>query len=406
MKRYLLLIFIFLQSVFIYAAVSKGSLPDELRWSPVEFTETIQKDSLATDGLPGEVIDSVSTLDMENELRDRNWWYLFKKGKLAMRDTTVIWPKFLKFCVNVYNWADEVFSTTDTTYVVGTGKRWRARLINDNWNDSYYMKFSKDLNSIMTGDMHILAGASIQYMAVSYSYLFDLSHMIGGTPINYKKQEFSFNCARFAADGYYYENGGGTNIRTFGDYRNEKNRKFFKIPFSGIKMTNFGIDAYYFFNGYKYSQAAAYSFSKIQKKSQGCFMAGLSYCDQDIQVDFNQLPDELKPFARNTEPNYRFHYHDYNVLFGYGFNCVISPHWLYNITAIPGIGFNHCYEDSQEASAKLFSLNTHAMTSITYNNGNWFAGLQGHFRGYWYNSKRYALFSTVQSIVLSGGFRF
>lgn len=406
MRRYVLLIFIFLQIGLVRAAALDGSLPDALRWSPVELMEEVEMDSSFCDVEPMEVRDTINHITEKDSLGNRNWWYLFKKGKLAMRDTTVVWPRFLKFCVNVYNWADNVFSTTDTAYVVGTGKRWRARLINDNWNDSYYMKFSRDLNSIMSGDMHVLAGASIQYMAVSYSYLLDLTHIIGGTPINYKKQEFSFNCARFAADGYYYENGGGTNIRTFGDYRDERNRKFFKIPFSGVKMTSFGIDVYYFLNGYKYSQAAAYGFSKIQKKSQGCFMFGLSYCNQDINVDFSELPEELRPYAREVDLNYRFHYHDYNVLFGYGYNWVLSPHWLYNITIIPGIGFNHCYEDSQDSSAKLFSLNGHGMMSVTYNSGNWFAGLQTRFRGYWYNSKNYALFSTIQSVVLSGGFRF
>lgn len=395
----------FFTSICVAATSSRTSLPDELRWHPAEIMEVMQKDSIDSNGIPGEMRDSLSSLTLEKRDENRNWWYLFKKGRLAMNDSTVEWPRFLGFCVKVYNWGDRVFSATDTAYVVGTGKRWRTRLINDNWNDSYYIQFPDELNSIMTGNLHVLAGASIQYMAVSYSYLFDLSHIIGGGPINYRKQEFSFNCARFAAEGYFYSNDGGSNIRTFGDYR-KNNKKWFKMPFSGIQMTNFGIDAYYFFNGYKYSQAAAYGFSKIQKKSQGSLMGGFSYCNQDIKVDFTQLPDVLKPYAEHVEPNYRFHYHDFNILIGYGYNCVLSPHWLFNISVIPGIGFNHCYEDSQEASATLFSLNGHGMTSFTYNCGNWFLGLQGRFRGYWYNSKNYALFSTVQSAVLSGGFRF
>ncbi len=404
MKKQFLLAFILMQ-ICLSAASSRGTLPNGLRWSPSQLMEDFRNDSISANEIQDEN-PGVSAAQPEDSLGNRNWWYLFKKGKLAMRDTTVIWPPFLKFCVNIYNWADDVFSTTDTAYVVGTGKRWRTRLINDNWNDSYYIKFNKDLNSIISGNMHVLLGPSIQYMAVSYSYMFDMSHILGGGPINYKKQEFSFNCARFAAEVYYYQNNGGSYIRTFGDYKDDKGHSFFKLPFSGIKMTNFGIDAYYFFNGYKYSQAAAYSFSKIQKKSQGCFIAGFAYCNQDIQLDFSMLPDELKPYARQAEQEYRFHYHDYNLLFGYGYNFVLSPHWLYNITVMPGIGFDHCYEDSQEASAKLFSLNAHGMTSFTYNNGNWFAGLQGQFRGYWYQSKRYSLFSTLQSIVLSGGYRF
>lgn len=73
---------------------------------------------------------------------------------------------------------------------------------------------------------------------------------------------------------------------------------------------------------------------------------------------------------------------------------------------MPGIGFNHCYEDSQEASATLFSLSARAMASFTYNSGNWFAGLQGRIRGNWYQSSRYSLFNSIETITLSGGFRF
>lgn len=48
---------------------------------------------------------------------NRNWLHLIKKGELDMKDTTVQYPRFLKFCVGVYNWADRVFNSYDTTYV-------------------------------------------------------------------------------------------------------------------------------------------------------------------------------------------------------------------------------------------------------------------------------------------------
>lgn len=356
--------------------------------------------SVANDGLHE---NSSLTLDTVPVDTDRNWWHLFRKGQLSMSDTTVQWPGFLGFCVKVYNWGDRVFSSTDHDYVVGTGKKWRTRLINDNWNDSYYLRFTNKFRSLMSGNLHVLAGASIQYMAVSYTYSLDITHMVNGGPINYKKQDFGFNCARFSIDGYFYSNGGGTYIRTFGKYNDHKH---VREPFSGVSMTSFGLDGYYFFNGYRYSQGAAYNFSKIQKISQGCFMAGFAYCNQNIELDFTKLPDKLKPFMNFEATNYRFHYNDYNLLFGYGYNCVMGSHWLYNITVIPGVGFNHCYEDSADGSAKLLSISGRAMSSFTYNNGNWFAGLQAKVRGNWYHSSSTSLFNTVQSIVLSGGIRF
>ncbi len=397
-----LLLTIILSSLLIAGASARERLPEDLRWNSLPEAGA---DSAASSSLgriaPGSSA-GVST-DKDSTPDNRNWWYLFKKGKLSMSDTTVQWPGFLGFCVKVYNWGDRVFSSTDTAYVIGTGKRWRARVINDNWTDSYYMRFSKDFNSIMTGNFHVLAGASLQYMAVSYSYLYDISHAVTGSPIDYRKQEFGFNCARFSIDGYYNSNKGGTYVRTFGDY---DSGHMFRKAFSGIEMTQFGLDGYYFVNGYKYSQAAAYNFSKIQKKSQGCVLVGLAYCNQNIDIDFSKLPPELMPYLKLDEKKYHFHYNDYNLLVGYGYNAVMGRHWLYNITAIPGIGFNHSYEDSTEGNIKLFSLSARAMTSFTYNNGNWFAGLQAKIRGNWYQSTHFGLFNTVQSIVLSGGYRF
>lgn len=411
MKRYILT---FISVCIAIVAMACEPLPDELRWTPADtvgipdasvgMVNAVEIDSIVPEA-PELSNWNVDGIPANEEDQNRNWWHLFKKGKLSMSDPTVQWPKFLGFCVKVYNWADRVFSSTDHDYVVGTGKRWRARLIDDNWTDSYYMRIQKDFNSIMNGNIHMLVGASLQYMAVSYTYSVDFSHMINGGPINYKKQEFGFNCARFSIDGYYYSNGGGTFIRTFGDYR-KNNRKHVRIPFSGVSMSAFGIDGYYFFNGYKYSQGAAYNFSKIQKRSQGCLLAGFSYCNQDIDFDFNKLPDELKPYVGFERMNLKFHYNDYNFLIGYGYNCVMGKHWLYNITAIPGIGFNHCYEDSEQGSAKLFSVGARLMTSFTYNNGNLFAGLQGRMRGHWYHSNRISLFNTVETATLSVGFRF
>ncbi len=391
-------------SLLFILASAQTRLPDELCWHPVDTVSVPEVDSIIP--VAARFTDPEVRLQAIKEAQqeaNRNWWYLFKKGQLKMDDPTVEWPKFLGFCVKVYNWGDHVFSSTDPEYVVGTGKRWRARLINDNWNDSYYMRFRNKFKSLMSGNVHVLAGASLQYMAVSYTYTLDISHMVTGGPIDYRKQEFGFNCARFSINGYAYSNGGGTFIRNFGNYLGHKH---IRMPFSGVDMKSLGLEGYYYINGHKYSQAAAYAFSKIQKKSHGCFMVGFAYCNQNIAFDFTKLPDELKPYMTFEDTKYRFHYNDYDLLFGYGYNCVMGRHWLYNITVIPGVGFNHCYEDSYDGSAKLLSISGRAMTSFTYNNGNWFAGLQANLRGNWYHSGSTTLFNTVESVLLSGGYRF
>ncbi|MDE6510530.1 MAG: hypothetical protein K2L00_00325, partial [Muribaculaceae bacterium] len=162
-RLYLLLLFVLTFTSGGASALLEAhdSIPGELAGAPVCPSGVFE----AARG------DAVVSAEPEN----RNWWYLFKKGKLKMDDPTVKWPKFLGFCVKVYNWGDRVFSTTDPDYVVGTGKKWRARIINDNWANSYYMKINPEFNSIMSTPFHVLLGASIQYMAVSYTYSLDMT---------------------------------------------------------------------------------------------------------------------------------------------------------------------------------------------------------------------------------------
>ena len=110
--------------------------------------------------------------------REQKWWWnLFKEGKLSMTDTTVIWPKFLKFCVDVYNWGDKTFNSYDPEYVIGTGKRWKVRIVSDNWLDTYEMKLPQGINTTMSSDVYANIGAYIQYMAVSVGSSYDIEKL-------------------------------------------------------------------------------------------------------------------------------------------------------------------------------------------------------------------------------------
>lgn len=333
----------------------------------------------------------------------RWWWNLAKRGKLNMADTSVIYPRFLQFCVNIYNWGDRTFNSYDTDYVVGTGKRWKARIVNENWVDNYLMSLPHGLKTRMLSNLYSNIGAYIQYMAVSYGYTYDMANIVGGSTTDHKKWEFGFNCARFNVEMYYQENTGGTYLRTFGKY---KKGHFFKEFFPGVSLQNFGVEAYYFFNNRRYSQGAAYNFSKIQKKSQGSFMIGATYSNQRIRFDFTQLPENLLPFLTIPARSYLFHYKSYGLLIGYGYNWVITPKLLYNISVMPSLGGSHCYEDSLEGEKWMFSLNLSARTSLTYNLGNYFIGLIGKMNGHLYRSGTYSLFSAVENFSANIGIRF
>ena len=334
----------------------------------------------------------------------RDWWYLLKQGKLSMYDTTVYWPKFLKFCVDVYRWGDKTFNSFDPEYVISTGKRWKVRLVSDNWLDSYSMRLPNSINAHMSSDVYANLGAYIQYMAVSVGSSYDMEKLFHKKEPSHKKYEFGFICALFNAELYYHENRGGVNIRKFGKINDGK---LIKEYFPGVSMYTLGFDAYYFFNNKKYSQGAAYNFAKYQLKSQGSFMMGISLTNQKLTFDFNKLPDNFKDLLPIAEiKNYYFHYNSYALLFGYGYNWVIAPKLLFNATVMPSIGFSHYYEDSIEGDKFLLSLNIQGKISMTYNLGNYFFGLFGKLNGHLYKQGRTSLFSSIENFSAYVGLRF
>ena len=334
----------------------------------------------------------------------RWWWNLFKEGKLSMTDTTVIWPKFLKFCVDVYNWGDRTFNSYDPEYVIGTGKRWKVRLVSDNWLDTYAMKLPPGINTTMSSDVYANIGAYIQYMAVSVGSSYDIEKIFKKHEPSHKKYEFGFVCALFNAELYYHENRGGVNIRKFGELGD---KELMKEYFPGVSMYTLGFDAYYFFNNKKYSQGAAYNFAKYQLKSQGSFMAGISITNQKLTFDFNQLPDNLKDrLPQEDILKYYFHYNSYAILGGYGYNWVIAPKLLFNATIMPSIGFSHYYEDSLEGDKYLLSLNIMGKISLTYNLGNYYFGLFGKMNGHYYRQANMRLFSSIENFSAYVGLRF
>lgn len=375
---------------------SRGTETDNRPFSNIYVQGGLKVNPRFTDIYTGKETEPVDTTNM-------NWWYLFRHGRLNLKDNRVEWPGFLGFCVKVYNWGDRTFNTYDPEYVVGTGKRWKARLLNDVWNDSYLINTGKKNQILMVSNPYIHTGASLQYMAVSYTYLVDMSNLIWNKPTNHRKQEFSFTCALFSASLRYFENTGGTTIRRFGDYNNGKH---LNIEFPGLKFSTLSVDAYFIKNHKRYSQGAAYSFAKIQKKSAGSCLFGFSYSKQNIRFDFNKLPPPLLEYSSRLERIMKFHYNDYILSVGYGHNFVAGKKCLFNVTALPGVGFNHCYEDSQDGKSTMFSFNGRGMASFTFNHRQMFVGLSGTLLFQTYLSNRYRFVSTILDISSSIGIRF
>ena len=84
----------------------------------------------------------------------------------------------------------------------------------------------------------------------------------------------------------------------------------------------------------------------------------------------------------------------------------MGKHWLFNITALPSLGFKHCTDESEEGENNIFSTNIKAKMSFIYNHKQLFAGMLSKMDLHWYSSRRYNFFNSIEYLNFVAGFRF
>lgn len=292
-------------------------------------------------------------------------------------DSIAAWGKFPRFCIGVYRWGDKFFNTYDSTYVVGTGTKFNVKITADSWLDYYrFVLPGADGNRYDDRLVDLVSrpstsvGVHLTYLAVSIGYDINLTSIFRGVKEARQRYQFGFNCALFGAEAYKEINNVGTRIRRFGDL------KHLGIPFDGMHSDSWGIDAYYFFNNKRYSQAAAFGFSKIQRKSQGSFYAGFSVFSQVYDFDFSGLSQDLidRLPAEWEDHHFITKTQNYGIRVGYAYNWVFAKKWLLGATVSPTIGVKHGYINSSTSKTSA-SLYNRAKISIVWNSGRWFAGV-------------------------------
>ncbi len=334
------------------------------------------------------------------------WIKQLVDNRFHLNDSTIEYPKFPKWCVKVYNWGDRTFNTYDTAYVVGTGKNWKVSTKSHNWIESYAMHLSDHTSLMMHSTPHTDLGLYLNFMAVGIGYTVDAKRIFGGSDNENARKHFYFNfcCALFSINYDYSKTNGGIRITKFGD-----NAGNYELPY---KFDNIGLESkelsfYYFFNHRKYSQAAAYSYSKYQLKSAGTWILGAKITNQDILMDFSTLPDEMLESMPTLKRNYRFHYTDYDIIGGYAHNWVLKPRkLLINLTALPSIGYKYSFRNANEGRKNMISTNFRAMLSIVYNLNNFFFTGAGHFDGHINYSDDYVFVNSLESFSFCVGLRF
>ncbi len=299
-------------------------------------------------------------------------------GALSLNlDSIAEWGKFPRFLVNTYRWGDKFFNGYDTTYVVGTGYKFNGKTTTSIWTDGYRFVLPNDKYIFMVSDPSTSVGVYLTYLALSAGYDVNVSKLLGSRAASRKRWRFGFNCMLFAAELSYIRNNGGTRIRRFGDRHKPMH---YDLPFYGIDNQMWSIDAYYFFNHKRYSEAASFSFSRIQKKSQGSFYLGFSYYHQKLSFDFRGLPHELIAQLPASWNNYRFGTNttNYALRIGYGYNWVFHPRWVLGVSESPVIGVSKGFINS-DIERVTFSMFNRLKLSVVWNCGRWFAGASAKF---------------------------
>lgn len=346
--------------------------------------------------------DSIAAKDSIHNVRNKGYWkWALLHGKLNIHDESVQYPKVMGWGIQFIRWFDRTFNCYDTAYVVGTGKPFKIILKNNNWIDAYTGHLTEQhifihMNSTLTSNF----GGSFSYKGLGLSYMFNLNDLLKGNSIHNARWEFSFTTSRIAADAYLIkDNRSSVYVHNLGKWHGTE-------EFWGLKRESYGVYAYWFFNNMRYSQSAAYGFSKIQRRSAGTLLVGLHLSRQNVSMDFDYLSDELKNLLPDQEYEYRFRYRDFCALAGYAYNWVFHPSWLFNITAIPSVGYRRTFPTSIEADRSQLSTNIRGKMALVFNHGLFFYGLHVICDGHWYHSSKHTFFNYYNNINLNVGCRF
>ena len=238
---------------------------------------------------------------------------------------------------------------------------------------------------------------------------------------NFLLRRFNTQDAKFSATDY--ENG-----QTTGKYDTDV-----KMP-SPVWIRSVYINGYYVFNGRRYSQAAAYNQSVIQRRSAGSFLVGATWYQSSF--DYADIKNAL--FMTIGHGIYRVKVHQANLGIGYGYNWVPLRGLVVNAMAMPTVsvynrvkaykyetnydlspkepvddygdwnkveriwdnGKTHkpvemltesnqqfdYWEIEPEVSNSMFKINLDLRLGIAYNWSNYFIGIQAQYNNFNYKS--------------------
>ena len=209
----------------------------------------------------------------------------------------------------------------------------------------------------------------------------------------------------------------------------------FSMP-SPVWIRSVYLNGYYVFNGRRYSQAAAYNQSVIQRHSAGSLLLGATWYQSSF--DYSDIMNGY--FMIFGDGTSRIKVHQANIGVGYGYNWVPFRGFVVNVMAMPTLSvynrvkvdkydFNYVlapeepvddygvynketkrwangkadkpltmliaqdddiyyWDDDSETSYSALHLNLDLRLGIAYNWSNYFIGLQGQYNNFIYKKEK------------------
>lgn len=393
-----LILFVFATATLLSSAATPTTMSAALAATDSLLSDSpeILNDSRRAD----DFADVKKAAERSDSIVKNKWWKELKRGHVDFNDTTLHYPKTVRFGRAVYKWVDHAFNYYDTSYVKSSGKNFKFMIKTDSWVDSYVGKSLDDIPVTLLGNFTSNAGLQLSFMAVSLGYTVDVNNPFNES--SSRKFDFSFTCARFAANAYLIKNDGPVTLSRFGRFIDGEKYSDLK----GINREMYGFNAFYFFNHSRYAQAAVYCFSKIQRKSAGSLLLGFDVGVLELDIDLHELPAEVLIripaglLISNRE------YRSFCLIAGYGHNWVLPRNWVLNVTATPYLGLTRTYDWFDEKYTSLFSLNAKLRVGAVHNRGNFFFGLHSYIDIRRYRSHGVSFYNWVGDFQAIAGVRF
>ena len=167
--------------------------------------------------------------------------------------------------------------------------------------------------SEMTADYKSTLSVGVNYLGLSLNMSLNPAKLLG----KYKDFELNFNSYgnRWGFDFIYQD------ARNFKGWHEAEGAERIELPPEVLTMKTLNVNAYYAFNGRRFSYPAAFSQSYIQRRSAGSFFVGMSAQGQRART---KATYESLLTVTNI-----------GIGGGYGYNWFPNRHWLLHLSVLP-----------------------------------------------------------------------